>query len=71
MIGWELLQRDEVSPDPDVRAAQERLRACGYTMGHPETGQLVPACVQHSVLDPHENRQLVRLLPRPTRERGH
>lgn len=68
---WELLQRDEVSPDPDVRAAQERLRACGYTMGHPETGQLVPACVQHSVLDPHENRQLVRLLPRPTRERGH
>jgi hypothetical protein len=32
-------------------------------MAHPETGQLVPACVQHSVLDPAENRRLRRLLP--------
>ncbi len=26
-----------------------------YTMAHPETGHLVPARVQHSVLDPIEN----------------
>lgn len=60
---WELLQRGEVADEPQIRAAQERLQACVYTMGHPETGKLVPACVQHSVLDPHENRQLVELLP--------
>lgn len=60
---WELLTRGERSDIPRVRAAQERLEACVYTMGHPETGQLVPACVQHSVLDPGENRQLVELLP--------
>ncbi len=32
-------------------------------MAHPETGELVPACVQHSVLDPGENAALRRLLP--------
>lgn len=60
---WDLLQRDEVSDDPAIRAAQERLQACVYSMGHPGTATVVPACVQHSVLDPHENRQLVELLP--------
>ena len=60
---WDLLQQGERSDEPRIRAAQERLQACVYTMGHPETGELVPACVQHSVLDPHENRQLVELLP--------
>jgi hypothetical protein len=60
---WELLRRGEISGDDRIRAAQERLEACVYTMGHPETGELVPACVQHSVLDPDENRQLVELLP--------
>lgn len=60
---WDLLQRGELSDEPQIRAAQERLQACTYTMGHPDTGALVPACVQHSVLDPHENRQLVELLP--------
>ena len=60
---WELLQRDEWSDDPAIRATQERLTACGYSMAHPESDQLVPACVQHSLLDPHENRQLVELLP--------
>jgi MoaA/NifB/PqqE/SkfB family radical SAM enzyme len=60
---WDLLKQGEVSEEPQIRAAQERLQACTYTMGHPETGELVPACVQHSVLDPHENRQLVELLP--------
>jgi len=64
---WDLLQRDEVSDDPRIRAAQERLQACTYAMGHPETGKVVPACVQHSVLDPGENRQLVELLPTRSR----
>lgn len=60
---WDLLQRGERSDDPKVLAAQERLEACTYAMGHPETGEIVPACVQHSVLDPVENRRLVELLP--------
>lgn len=60
---WELLRRGERGDQPNIVAAQERLEACVYTMGHPETGELVPACVQHSLLDPDENRQLVELLP--------
>lgn len=61
---WELLERGEIATDDRVRATQERLQACAYSMAHPETDQLVPACVQHSILDPQENTQLVRLLPR-------
>jgi hypothetical protein len=60
---WELLERGETSTDPAVLATQERLRACMYTMAHPETGKLVPACAQHAVLDPAENAGLRRLLP--------
>ncbi|WP_248581667.1 radical SAM domain-containing protein [Nocardioides sp. InS609-2] len=60
---WRLMQADLVASDPAVRATQERLSACAYAMAHPETGELVPACVQHSVLDPGENEQLRRLLP--------
>ena len=60
---WALLQQGETSAEPRIHAAQERLRACVYTMGHPETGELVPACVQHSVLDPGENRQFVEISP--------
>jgi len=60
---WELLQRGETSPDPRTAATQERLQACTYAMAHPETGELVPACVQHSVLDPGENQELRKLLP--------
>ncbi len=63
---WEANRSGTVSPDPQVRAAQERLAACFYLMAHPETGELVPACAQHSVLDPEENRRLRVLLPRPT-----
>jgi len=62
---WEALQRDEVASDPAVRAAQERLQACSYAMAHPDEDRLVPACVQHSVLDPQENAKLIRLLPLP------
>lgn len=60
---WQLMQEGAVADDPAVRATQERLSACTYAMAHPETGELVPACVQHSVLDPGENEQLRRLLP--------
>ena len=60
---WEALQRGEVCDEPRLLATQERLRACSYAMAHPETGTLVPACVQHSVLDPGENQALRRLLP--------
>lgn len=60
---WELLQRGERSRDPAIRAAQERLEACSYTMAHPESGMLVPACAQHSVLDPVANSELATLLP--------
>lgn len=62
---WELMQRGETSGEPRIRAAQERLAACHYAMAHPENGTLVPACVQHGVLDPTENRALRVLLPVP------
>ncbi len=61
---WEALQRGERLEAPSLRAAQERLEACVYAMGHPGSGQIVPACVQHSVLDPEENAELAVLLPR-------
>jgi hypothetical protein len=61
---WSLLRHGVTSEEPAIRATQERLQACSYHMAHPESDELVPACVQHSVLDPVENRQLVELLPR-------
>jgi hypothetical protein len=63
---WDLMRRGRVSDDPRIKATQERLAACTYTMAHPENGTLVPACVQHSVLDPAENAELRVLLPLPT-----
>ena len=60
---WEATQRGEVATDPQVREAQERLQACSYAMAHPEEDRLVPACVQHSVLDPQENLRLQQQLP--------
>ena len=36
-------------------------------MAHPDEDRVVPACVQHSVLDPQENARLIRLLPLPNR----
>lgn len=67
---WELLERGERAVDAEVLAAQERLEACVYSMAHPDTGRVVPACVQHSLLDPEENRALAVALPRsPRRER--
>ncbi len=61
---WEALERGQNASDPEVRAAQERLRACSYAMAHPEDGRTVPACVQHAVLDPMENLELLKMLPR-------
>ncbi|HEX8005012.1 MAG TPA: hypothetical protein VF482_01120, partial [Trebonia sp.] len=49
---------------------QERLAACHYVMAHPENGTLVPACVQHCVLDPAENRDLRTVLPLPRLRTG-
>ncbi len=60
---WELLERGETSEDPAVRATQERLQACSYAMAHPSSGRIVPACAQHSVVDPGENAQLRKMLP--------
>jgi hypothetical protein len=62
---WELMQRGLASDEPRIRATQERLAACHYAMAHPENGTLVPACVQHGVLDPAENHALRTLLPVP------
>ena len=60
---WELMQQGISSDEPRLRETQERLAACHYAMGHPEDGTLVPACVQHGVLDPAENARLRTLLP--------
>jgi len=60
---WEGLRRGELSEDARIRATQERLQACSYAMAHPDSDELVPACVQHSVLDPQENLRLQELLP--------
>ncbi len=60
---WQTMEDGTVPDDPEVGAARERLQACSYAMAHPETGRIVPACVQHSVLDPEENRRLATLLP--------
>ncbi len=60
---WRGMQDGVSSDDPAVVAAQERLRACSYGMAHPEDGRIVPACVQHSVLDQQENRWLAQRLP--------
>ncbi len=61
---WEAMERGETThADPEVQATIERLRSCSYAMAHPEDGRTVPACAQHSVLDPLENVKLMELLP--------
>lgn len=60
---WAALERGEIAADPAVRAAQQRLQACSYAMAHPDKDRLVPACVQHCVLDKSENAALLELLP--------
>lgn len=60
---WDLMNQGVQSDDPIIKETQERLAACSYAMAHPELGTVVPACVQHSVLDKKENKVLVNLLP--------
>ncbi len=61
---WEAMERGESThADPEVQATIERLRSCSYAMAHPGDGRIVPACAQHSVLDPLENIKLMELLP--------
>jgi hypothetical protein len=60
---WAALERGEIAGSAEIRAAQERLQACSYVMAHPDTDCVVPACVQHAVLDPLENQRLVQRLP--------
>lgn len=60
---WALMEQGVASDDPKIKETQERLGACMYTMSHPETGELVAACVQHSVLDVGENIGLRKMLP--------
>ena len=60
---WEMMKKGIVAEDPKLLETQERLGSCMYAMSHPETGELVPACTQHSVLDPIENIGLRKLLP--------
>lgn len=60
---WAALQSSEGNTDEGVIATRERLEACCYAMAHPETSELVPACVQHSILGPGENVTLRTLLP--------
>jgi hypothetical protein len=62
---WAGMEAGTVSDDLEVRAAAERLSACSYGMAHPEDGRIVPACVQHSVLDRAENARLIQLLTAP------
>lgn len=61
---WEAMERGETThADPEIQATIERLQSCSYAMAHPEDGRTVPACAQHSVLDPLENLKLMALLP--------
>lgn len=64
---WAALQRGEMLDEPRLRETQERLLACSYAMAHPDRDELVPACVQHGVLDPDENTALAVALPRRRR----
>lgn len=63
---WDHIEAGTRATEPRIAEAQERLEACAYSMAHPADGRFVPACVQHGVLDPEENRELAQLLPLPT-----
>lgn len=67
---WQLMENG-ISPDhphvpqygPRIRETMERLAACSYGMARPQENRVVPACVQHSVYDPVDNKQLAKDLP--------
>jgi hypothetical protein len=60
---WRLTSLGVRSDHARIRETQERLAACAYAMAHPDSDEIVPACVQHAILDPAENAHLARLLP--------
>jgi len=60
---WAATEEGRTAAEPEVRAAQERLAARSSAMAHPDEDRLLPACVQHAVLDPLETRALTGLLP--------
>lgn len=67
---WDLMEQGVVPTDdrvtkagPRIQETIERLQACSYGMAHPDTQQVVPACVQHSVFDPDLNVKLASTLP--------
>ena len=64
---WEHMQAGTTAVEPKILEAQERLAACAYVMGHPDKDQSIPACVQHAVYDPAENRELAQILPLRTK----
>lgn len=70
-VAWDLMDRGVSSADrevdaagPRIRETMERLASCSYGMGQVGQGRVVPACAQHSVYDPDENRKLADELPR-------
>ena len=65
---WELMQKNGETRDEEVKAAMERLQACSYSFGHPESDRMIPGCVQHGVLDPQINAQLKKTLPLTKRD---
>lgn len=40
-----------------------QFQACSYAMAQPDAKRVVPACVQHSVYDPAQNKVLREMLP--------
>lgn len=51
------VRSDAEGVPPKVRETMERLDSCFYMMAQPD-GRLLPACVQHSVVDPGLNARL-------------
>lgn len=67
---WELMEAGVSTEDlkvekagPRIRETMQRLASCSYAMAQPDTGRVVPACVQHSIYDPIENKELAKQLP--------
>lgn len=69
-VAWQFMESGVSSDDdqvqqsgPRIQETMERLAACSYAMARPEEQRVVPACVQHSVYDPVENKLLASELP--------
>lgn len=67
---WDMMEQGVTADDAragdagkQVKETIERLSACSYGMARVGEGRIVPACVQHSVYDPGENKNLANELP--------